>query len=64
MKKNFFFQGLVLIAAGLFMTACTGKTAGNTESGDSLTLSGLNPAFFATDSTALYALTNPNGMEV
>ena len=64
MKKNFFFQGLVLIAAGLFMTACTGKTASNTESGDSLTLSGLNPAFFATDSTALYALTNPNGMEV
>jgi len=64
MKKNFFFQGLVLIAAGLFMTACTGKTTGNTESGDSLTLSGLNPAFFATDSTALYALTNPNGMEV
>ena len=48
------------------MTACGGKTASNTETGDStaLTLSGLDPADFATDSTALYTLSNENGMEV
>ena len=58
MKKNFFL-GLALVVAGLCLTACEGKT-----SGDNLTLSGLNPADFETDSTALYVLTNENGMEV
>ena len=63
MKKNLFL-GLAAIATGLCLTACCGKTATNTESSDSLTLSGLNPADFASDSTALYTLTNENGMEV
>ena len=67
MKKNLFL-GLAAMAAGLCLTACGGKTASNTEGNDSListlTLSGLNPADFATDSTALYTLTNENGMEV
>ncbi|MBO7138462.1 MAG: galactose-1-epimerase, partial [Bacteroidaceae bacterium] len=63
MKKNFFI-GFAAIAAGLCLTACNGKTDSNNESGDSLTLSGLNPADFASDSTALYVLTNRNGMEV
>jgi len=64
MKKNLFL-GLAAIAAGLCLTACGGKTASNTESGDSvaLTLSGLNPADFASDSTALYVLAN-DSMEV
>ena len=63
MKKNFFL-GLAAIAAGLCMTACGGKTSSNGEGNDSLTLSGLNPADFASDSTALYVLKNNNGMEV
>ena len=63
MKKNLFLS-LAAIAAGLCLTACEGKTAGNTENADSLTLSGLNPADFLSDSTALYVLTNENGMEV
>ena len=63
MKKNLFL-GLAAIVAGFCLTSCESKTAGNTESADSLTLSGLNPADFASDSTALYVLTNENGMEV
>jgi len=63
MKKNLFL-GLAAIAAGLCLTACNSKTAAGTESADSLTLSGLNPADFASDSTALYTITNKNGMEV
>lgn len=63
MKKNLFL-GLAAIATGLCLTACGGQTASTDESGDSLTLSGLNPADFASDSTALYVLTNENGMEV
>ena len=63
MKKNIFL-GLAAIVAGLCMTACEGKTAVNAESADSLTLSGLNPADFASDSTGLYVITNGNGMEV
>jgi aldose 1-epimerase len=63
MKKNLFF-GLAAIAVGLCMTACCGKTACNKECGDSLTLSGLNPADFQSDSTALYVLKNEAGMEV
>ncbi len=66
MKKNLYL-GLALAAAGLCMTACGSKTATNTEGTDSttaLTLSGLNPDDFASDSTALYILTNGKGMEV
>ncbi len=63
MKKNLFL-GLAAIAVGLCMTACEGKTAATDESADSLTLSGLNPADFESDSTALYVLKNGNGMEV
>lgn len=63
MKKNLFL-GLAALAAGLCMTACSGKTTASTESTDSLTVSGLNPADFASDSTALYTLVNANGMEV
>ena len=62
MKKNLFL-GLAALAAGLCLTACGSKTDSNNESGDSLTLSGLNPADFASDSTALYVLSNKNGME-
>ena len=63
MKKNIIL-GLAAMAAGLCLTSCGSKTADNTESADSLTLSGLNAADFASDSTALYTLTNANGMEV
>lgn len=45
-------------AATVFMTAC----GGNVEK--QLTRSGLDPDKFLTDSTALYTLTNSNGMEV
>lgn len=64
MKKNFFL-GLAAIAAGLCLTACEGKQAGaEGENADSLTLSGLNPADFESDSTALYSIKNKAGMEV
>ena len=63
MKKNIFL-GLAAVAAGLCLTSCNGKTASNAEVADSLTLSGLNAADFASDSTALYRITNKNGMEV
>ena len=63
MKKNVFLC-LAAIAAGLCMTACDGKADGNNQGGDSLTVSGLNPADFKSDSTALYVLKNEKGMEV
>lgn len=63
MKKKLYL-GLALLAAGLCVTACGKKAAQSQESADSLTLSGLNPADFLTDSTALYVLSNANGMEV
>lgn len=63
MQKKFFL-GLAAIAAGLCLTACEGKQTGNVESADSLTLSGLNPVDFVSDSTALYVISNQNGMEV
>ncbi len=63
MKKKIF-PVLAAIAAGLCLTACGSKTEAGTQSGDSLTLSGLNPADFASDSTALYVLRNEAGMEV
>ena len=64
MKKKNLILGLAAIAAGFCLTACNGQTTSETESSDSLTLSGLNPVNFATDSTALYKITNENGMEV
>ena len=62
--KKILFLGLAAMAAGLCLTSCNGKTASNSEAADSLTLSGLDDADFASDSTALYKLTNKNGMEV
>ena len=62
MKKNLFL-GLAAIAVGLCMTACEGKTSCNKECADTLTLSGLNPLDFATDSTGLYVIAN-GSMEV
>ena len=61
MKKNLFL-GLAAIAVGLCMTSCNSKTDATSEEG--LTLSGLNPADFQSDSTALYVLSNEEGMEV
>ena len=63
MKKSVFLS-LAAIVAGLCLTSCGSKTAGNAEGADSLTLSGLNPADFASDSTALYVIKNEAGMEV
>ena len=63
MKKSVFLS-LAAIVAGLCLTSCGSKTAGNAEGADSLTLSGLNPADFASDSTGLYVISNKNGMEV
>ncbi len=63
MKKNLFLC-LALVVAGFCLTSCENKTAGNAEASEGLTLSGLNPADFASDSTALYAISNKNGMEV
>ncbi len=63
MKKNLFL-GLAAIVAGLGLTSCEGKTDVNDGSADSLTLSGLNPADFESDSTSLYVIKNDAGMEV
>ena len=63
MKKTFFLA-LVAIATGLSFSACCNTSCNNAECADSLTVSGLNPADFATDSTALYVLKNDAGMEV
>lgn len=63
MKKSVFLS-LAAIVAGLCLTSCGSKTAGNAEGADSLTLSGLNPVDFASDSTSLYVISNKNGMEV
>ena len=63
MKKSVFLS-LAAIVAGLCLTSCGSKTAGNAEGADSLTLSGLNPVDFASDSTGLYVISNKNGMEV
>ena len=60
MKKNLFL-GLAAIAAGLCLTACDSKKVSDTES--FVTVSGLNPLDFASDSTGLYVITNKN-MEV
>lgn len=64
MKKTFFL-GVTAIAASLCLSSCNNaKTSTNEETSDSLTLSGLSAANFATDSTALYTLKNEKGMEV
>lgn len=64
MRKNLFL-GLAAFAAGLCLTSCAGKSANDGgEDGAGLTLSGLNPDDFLTDSTALYSITNEKGMEV
>ena len=63
MKKSVFLS-LAAIVAGLCLTSCGSKTAGNAEGADYLTLSGLNPVDFASDSTGLYVISNKNGMEV
>lgn len=63
MKKTFFLA-LVAIATGLSFSACCNTSCNSAECADSLTVSGLNPADFATDSTALYVLKNDAGMEV
>lgn len=63
MKRNLFL-GLAAVAAGFCLCACDGKTGSDNGGADSLTLSGLNPANFATDSTALYTLVGESGMEV
>ena len=55
---------LVAMAAGLSFTACCNSTGCNASCEDSLTVSGLNPAAFVSDSTALYVLKNEAGMEV
>ena len=55
---------LAAVAAGMCLASCGSKTAGNAESADDTTLSGLNPSDFETDSTSLYVLRNENGMEV
>ena len=56
------FLSLAAIVAGLCLTSCGSKTAGNAEGADYLTLSGLNPVDFASDSTGLYVISNKNGM--
>ena len=63
MKKHLFY-GLAVSAIGLSMVSCNPKSQGKTEDADTLTMSGLNPADFKTDSTDLYVLGNSNGMEV
>lgn len=63
MKKTILL-GLMASSIGLGMMSCTGSTKAEEQDADSLTLSGLNPANFQTDSTALYVLSNANGMEV
>lgn len=67
MKKKSFILGLAAVAAGLCVTACCGKSAGDSQSAgnaEGITASGLNPDNFATDSTALYVIRNEAGMEV
>jgi len=55
MKKNII-TAIALLSLGL--ASCTNQAE------ETLTLSGLNPTDFKTDSTALYTLTNDKGMEV
>ena len=55
MKKSLFFT---LAASAMLLASCSKEPVAQ------LTKSGLNPADFKTDSTALYVLTNKNGMEV
>ena len=52
------------LAAGLTMVSCGQKANTDAQAETTLTQSGLNPENFLTDSTSLFVLTNPNGMEV
>ena len=52
------------LAAGLTMVSCDPKPKNDAQEEAALTLSGLNPDNFQTDSTSLYVLKNQNGMEV
>ena len=63
MKKTLFL-GLVATAISLSLVSCDNKTAKEVPTNDSLTVSGLDPKNFETDSTALYVLKNKAGMEV
>lgn len=60
--KKILFAGLIL-AASMSIVSCNPKPKTTTEE-NALTLSGLNPADFQTDSTQLYVLKNKAGMEV
>ncbi len=60
--KKMIFASLALLA-GLGLTSCGGQKNA-TEEAPELTLSGLNPTDFQTDSTALFVLKNNAGMEV
>lgn len=51
------------LAAGLTMVSCGQKANTDAQAETTLTQSGLNPENFLTDSTSLFVLTNPNGME-
>ena len=64
MKKILFAS--VALAISLSYVSCTpkGKSAAGGAEESALTLSGLNPENFQTDSTQLYVLTNAAGMEV
>ena len=50
------------LAAGLTMVSCDPKPKNDAQEEAALTLSGLNPDNFQTDSTSLYVLMNQNGM--
>ena len=60
MKKTLCF-GFMAAAISFGLTSCKNTSK---QEGANLTVSGLNADDFATDSTALYVLTNTNGMEV
>ena len=61
--KKMFIASLALVA-GLSLASCGGQKKNAVAEEPALTLSGLNPADFQTDSTQLYVLKNAAGMEV
>ena len=61
--KNLLFVGAACAALTLANWSCQNTNNAATQA-DTLTLSGLNPIDFKTDSTQLYALRNDSGMEV
>ena len=62
MKKILFASAAVALVLG--MASCNQKPAATADGEDCLTVSGLNPQNFETDSTQLYVLSNAAGMEV